>query len=371
MLIQENPGSRLIVVTLSLQSIASFGAKFDLKFNDAAEKLANFFNELGVDYVFDVSLARHICLIESQKEFASKFEKGEFPVLTSVCPGWVCYVEKTHGELLVPHLSKVKSPQQIMGSIVKQFLYDRDKISPDNIYHVTIMPCYDKKLEATRSEFCETSTNAQDVDCVLTPVEIEILLKNQDVDFSLLSKRKLDSFNSFWETKTLLKNHLGSGSGGYVENVFRFIAEKYFSKNLKNEKLNYKTTRNRDLIELSLEDEQGKKLLSFAVINGFRNIQTLVQRIKRNTCHYQFVEVMACPSGCLNGGAQLRGNNPEEKIYERVENLYKSLETSELSFDSDDNLNSEIYRILIKHESYLHTEFHAIPKNLNLINVNW
>ena len=333
------------MISLSLQSISSIAAKHNLEVQSAAEKIASFFHSLGVDYIFDISLARHFSLIESQKEFLDKFNKNQFPVLCSVCPGFVCYAEKTHGELIVPFLSRVKSAQQIMGVLVKNFLKDK-QLEGTDIYHITVMPCYDKKLEATRkrTDFCDISDeHIKEVDCVLTPIEIEVMLNKENIALSELIPRKLD-FLSDDPNGGQLRSHIGSGSGGYVENLFRFMASKFFEKYYKSgEQLDYKILRNKDFIDLSLEDESGNKLLSFAIINGFRNIQTLVQRIKRKSCHYQYIEVMACPSGCLNGGAQLRPDSSEDPILGRVDELYKSIPITDLSVDSEDRQVLELY----------------------------
>ena len=353
-------------MSLSLQSVASIGAKYNLTMQETAEKLASFFHQIGVDFIYDITIARHIALAETEKEFSEKFQNSQFPVLYSVCPFWVCYVEKTHGELLVPFLSKVKSPQQIMGIIVKQFFKNNNS---SNVYHVTIMPCYDKKLEATRNELF----NEKEVDCVLTPIEIEVMLNREGVVLSQLTSRKLDfiipEFNS-----DKLTSHLGSGSGGYTENLFRFMAAKYFKKNFEeNKKLEYKTLRNKDFIELRLDNENGETLLSFAVVNGFRNIQTLVQKIKRKTCNYHYIEVMACPSGCLNGGAQLRSDDKSENLFDKVEQLYKSLELTKLTLDYENEELDQIYDKCFTRETLtkLHTQFKPVEKTLNLINVNW
>lgn len=361
---------KVIVVSLSHQSIASIALKYALTFQESAEKLSTLFVQLGATFVFDITLARHISLIEAQREFERKYEQKAFPIFNSVCPGWVCYVEKTHGNL-VPYLSHVKSPQQIMGVIVKNFLkdrVDRDK----SIYHVTLMPCYDKKLEASRGYFEDPETIVRDVDTVLTPVELEVLLSLEGIVLPSLPSRKLDFLHPIVETRTVT-SHLGSGSGGYTENVFRFAANKLLGKKLDHgEKLVYKTRKNRDFYEIELKAAEGTLL--FAVVNGFRNIQTLVQRMKRKTCDYQFIEVMACPSGCLNGGAQLRSDVVEEK-FDKIDDVYKSLEITELPLDLSDERIACIYNDWFPTaetvEKYLYTEFKAVPKSVNLLNINW
>ncbi|RWS24171.1 tetratricopeptide repeat containing cytosolic Fe-S cluster assembly factor-like protein, partial [Leptotrombidium deliense] len=273
-----NPeNSRVIVVSLSHQSIASLAAKFGLTFQEAAEKLSSLFREIGASYVFDLTFARHISLIESQKEFEQRFANGT-PVLTSTCPGFVCYAEKTHGELLVPYLSRVRSPQQIMGAFVKYVWRSQMRIDK-KIYHVTVMPCYDKKLEASREEFLNDEVH--DVDCVLTPVEIEEMLDMFGTTLSTYKSSKLDCLIPELENADIA-THLGSGSGGFTENVFRHAAHLLFNESISRDApLEFQIRRNRDFLEVNLEDKiTNKKLLSFAIVNGFRNIQTLVQRIK-------------------------------------------------------------------------------------------
>lgn len=114
----------MVVLSLSLQSLASLAAKYRLSVQDTAERLASFFVDLGVDFVFDIALARHLCLVESAREFLQlhRHRQGsgkKEPLLSSTCPGFVCYAEKSQGPVLVPRLSGVKSPQQIMGLLVK------------------------------------------------------------------------------------------------------------------------------------------------------------------------------------------------------------------------------------------------------------
>jgi len=117
---------KLVVVSVSPQSRASLAARFQLSPADAAKKLTAFFKKLGVHYVFDTAFSRNFSLLESQREFVQRF-RGQanstqaLPVLTSACPGWICYAEKTHGSFLIPYLSTARSPQQVMGSLVKDF----------------------------------------------------------------------------------------------------------------------------------------------------------------------------------------------------------------------------------------------------------
>ncbi|KAI1301303.1 Cytosolic Fe-S cluster assembly factor narfl [Halotydeus destructor] len=255
-----------------------------------------------------------------------------------------------------------------MGVVIKKSWKQAQQIDKE-IYHVSVMPCYDKKLEASRLD----ESGGKDVDSVLTPVEIEMLLSSRAVVFNSLGLRKLDVIHKTLESNQVL-SHLGSGSGGYTENVFRFALKQLMDRHLSNsEQLEYKTRRNRDFLEVEVVN--GNTKLLFAVVNGFRNIQTLVQRMKRKTCDYQYVEVMACPSGCLNGGAQLRGDTVEEKLYDKVEDLYKSLDVTPLPLDLNDENIKNVYENWFPNDeaidANLYTTFKPVPKTVNLLTMHW
>lgn len=160
------------MVSLSIQPILSLAIRYDLPPNECAARLAGYFKYLGADMVVDMSICDDIALLENQREFVRRFRSKEsdgiknvIPMLASSCPGWVCYAEKTHGSYILPYISTTKSPQQIMGSLIKNFV---EKNYNKPIYHVTVMPCFDKKLEAAREDFFNKETESRDVDCVIT-----------------------------------------------------------------------------------------------------------------------------------------------------------------------------------------------------------
>lgn len=290
---------KVVVVSLSPQSRASIAAKYSLTAWETSSKLVSFFKGLGVHYVFDTTFSRDFSLIESAHEFIRRYRSssgsatGSLPMLASACPGWVCYAEKTHGNFILPYISTTKSPQQIMGSLVKDYLAASLGKRPDQVYHVTVMPCYDKKLEASRSDFYSDLYRTRDVDCVITSGEVEQMFEEKKVDFVSLSPQPLDNpFSSFDGDQ--LYGHRGGGSGGYLEYILRHAAFELFGHSV--QEICYKTLRNKDFREVTLEVD-GKAVLKFAAAYGFRNIQNLVQKMKRGKCPYHFVEVMACPSG--------------------------------------------------------------------------
>lgn len=371
---------REIVVSISLQTISSLAYKYSLEPQDAAERIASFFVSMGCDRVYDINLARHLALIESYREFKShRKSKPNIPLISSVCPGWICYAEKTNGELIIPHLSKVRSPQQIMGALVKQAAVKKDKKESD-VYHVTLMPCFDKKLEASRQEFKSGDERGSDVDCVLTPVELEEILNDEGVTLLDFERRKLDILvETGLPFDNPLSSHFGSVSGGYAENILMAYLAKD-SDIIGTNNLQYTIQRNSDFIELTFDEGHvsGDSSLPvrFAIINGFRNIQTVVQRLKRKALKYDYIEIMACPNGCINGGAQCRPiQEQDNQSHARsVQEVYKQIPSVDLSMNSDD-VNIKLYEKLeLKDQRQLnrtvYTSFRPVPKLQN-VTVNW
>lgn len=157
------------------------------------------------------------------------------------------------------------------------------------------MPCFDKKLEASRSDFLREDQLSKDVDLVITPVEIEQILEELEIEFTELGSSPIDSLIgtqiSSWNVPP------GSGSGGYAEHVLRYAAKELYDVTL--EKVIFKTVKNCDVLEAFFEKDD-KPILSVAIINGFRNIQNVVQKMKRKKLTYDYVEIMACPSGIFS-----------------------------------------------------------------------
>ena len=215
-----------MVFSLALQPLVSLSVRHGLTVQAAAEKITTALKQLGADLVVDLRLAEDWAILELQREFLERFraretggKPGAHTVLSSVCPGWVCYAEKTHGSWLLPHISRVKSAQQLMGTVVKDFLSSRLGVSRDTVYHVTLMPCFDKKLEASRDDFADAQTGVKDVDCVITTLELEEMLERENMDLAKLPSTKIDTILENGDTNILGND--GSGSGGYSDHLFR------------------------------------------------------------------------------------------------------------------------------------------------------
>lgn len=370
--------SQYIVVSLSVQPVLSLAVRYNLAPCEAAVHLAGYFIQLGADIVIDMNVADDFALLESQREFIKRYRamesdgvKNVLPMLASSCPGWICYAEKTHGSYILPYISTTKSPQQIIGCLVKERLAETHA-NGRPVYHVSVMPCYDKKLEAAREDFFNAQTESRDVDCVITAIEIEQMLQNDGVS---LADVKPANITNPWSqnSETTLWRHEGTGSGGYADHIFKYAAKELFGEHCT--QLEYKDLRNHDFREVSLEKD-GKVLLKFAIANGFRNIQNLVQKLKRGKSQYHYVEVMACPAGCLNGGAQVRpqGDKTVRELSADLETMYNSL-TARLPEHNE--TVRELYDSWLggvdsdKCVNILHTQYHAVEKMNTALNIKW
>uniref|UniRef100_A0A673MYZ1 Cytosolic Fe-S cluster assembly factor narfl-like n=1 Tax=Sinocyclocheilus rhinocerous TaxID=307959 RepID=A0A673MYZ1_9TELE len=280
--------------------------------------------------------------------------------------------QKAHGEFILPYISTTRSPQQMMGSLVKGYFASQKGVSPHQIYHVTVMPCYDKKLEASRPDFYLSEYETREVDCVITSGEVLKMLEEENVSLSDVEVAPLDTMFSNVCGEELL-GHAGSGSGGYLHHIYKHAAKQLFGVEV--DELTYKTIKNKDFQEVTLEKD-GQVLLRFAAVYGFRNIQNLVQKLKRGKSQYHFVEVMACPSGSLNGGGQLKPSSDQtsKELLQQVEELYHGERTS---VPEQDLRVAELYQSWLesvgkeKARPLLHTEYHAIEKNTSGLSIKW
>lgn len=166
---------RTIVLTIAQQPLLSLAQRYHLNPEEAARHLSGYFRQLGVDVVLSTKIADDLALLECRNEFVERYRESQtaesaavLPLLSSSCPGWVCYAEKTHGNFILPYIATTRSAQQIMGVLVKQWLAQKYQVNSSKIYHVTVMPCYDKKLEASREDFYSEVQQSRDVDCVIT-----------------------------------------------------------------------------------------------------------------------------------------------------------------------------------------------------------
>lgn len=362
---------KVVILSIQIQPLVSLAQKLQLSVDQTAKKLTSYFKSLGVDRVYDLKVAEDLALLEHQREFielksGNGEEKMKKPLLTSSCPGWICYAEKTHGKWILPHISRVKSAQQIMGSLLK------DKLKNQQVFHVTLMPCFDKKLEASRSDFINND-DEHDVDLVITTVEVEQMMVESGIDLTTLPESQLDTLVGSSGNDFLVSNY-GSGSGGFAENVFLSSAKVLFGQDV--QELKYRQVKNADFKEVLLDGQDGEVKLKFGIATGFRNIQNLIQKMKRKRCDYDFVEIMACPSGCLNGGAQCRPED-SDSIKETVLSLEKVYTDMKKQWPHDNKDVMKVYNEWLdgkdsdKAVNLLYTEYHAVEPMNNPLATKW
>ncbi|WFD31754.1 Cytosolic Fe-S cluster assembly factor nar1 [Malassezia sp. CBS 17886] len=341
---------RRFVATISPQTIASLATRyaFDTRapVPSAAAltllqaRVAHALCALGFDAVHDITLARHLALRAHTGEFfrrrearASGADAPRLPMLSSACPGWICYAEKAHSELL-PFVSATKSPQQIAGILAKQEHNAGDAHADTaRVYHVTVMPCYDKKLEASRPDMVDEH-GVKEVDCVLTTGELHDLLAEHGFD-PARSVPGEPAGAALSRAADAMLPEPGSSSGGYLFSVLAAVWKEWRASHHTDADLELRAIRSADYTEFILQaptdDGASSVVFKGAQCYGFRNLQNLVRKLQRETgakgkgtararrmavraaeadaamaAAYDYVEVMACPGGCVNGGGQMR-----------------------------------------------------------------
>lgn len=304
-------------------------------------KLVFALKALGFDKVYDTSLGADMTIFEEAAEFLDRLNNGgKLPLFTSCCPAWVKFAEQKYPELL-SNVSSCKSPMEMFAAVVKnQYKGEKKHV------HVAIMPCTAKKFEAKREEFV-AKYGSQAVDYVLSTQEIISMIKTAGINFAEAESVAVD--NPFEE-------YTGAGvifgvTGGVTEAVLRFAAK---DKSLK--EIAYTGVRGLAGVKEATVKIAGKDV-KIAVVSGLANASRLIEKIKNGEAAYDFVEVMACPSGCINGGGQPRTELCGRTL--RAEGIYKADET-EAKRASDENVS--VKKILddmdsrLKHE-LLHTSY--------------
>ena len=259
-------------------------------------KMVAALKRIGFDRVYDTDFAADLTIIEEGHELLSRIERNErLPLITSCSPGWINYCEREYPEIL-SNLSSCKSPHMMFGAVLKSYYAEKNFLDPKDVIVVSIMPCTAKKDEKNRE--INHYTNVKDVDYVLTTRELGRLIKLYGIDFNRLKDEDFDH-DMFGQAS-------GAGvicgvSGGVMEAALRTVSEIVTGKTL--EKLEFETLRGFKTIreaELNLNGLSVK----VAVVYSMKEARKVCEDIKNNVSPYTFIEIMACPGGCINGGGQ-------------------------------------------------------------------
>lgn len=297
---------------------------------DVSKKIATAMKLLG-GHAFHTDFGADVTIMEEGSEFVERLQNGgTFPMITSCCPGWIKYMELHYPDLF-SHLSSCKSPQQMFGSLVKSYYPIQYNVDAESVYHISVMPCTAKKFECSRSEM-ESEDGLRDVDLVLTSREFAKLLRLKGISLTSLEDSEFD--NLMGESSGAAR--IFGASGGVMEASLRAVYQL-----LTNKPFPYSTLeplRTQDGIKTMSIDISGKTF-NFAAVNGIGNINNVMEQIKDGTCPYHFIEVMACPNGCIGGGGAPLVN---EDMSMRQQGIYKSDTVLQHTVCSD---NSEIKKL--------------------------
>lgn len=308
--------------------------------------------KLGFDEVYDTSFTADLTVIEETNEFLNKLEKGDkLPLFTSCCPAWVKYAEEKHPELL-HQVSTCKSPQQMFGSLIKAYDKERDPKDGKETVIVSVMPCTAKKAEAGREEF--SSDGRQDVDIVLTTKGLADMIYESGIVFRELEPEALDMPFGMYSGAGLLFGV----TGGVTEAVIRKVVRDKSYTNINN--IKFIGVRGMDGIkEFELPLEDGSTVLKIAVVSGLGNAENLIEKMNAGEAFYHFIEVMACPGGCVGGAGQPFGLKDKKK--QRADAIYASDKQTQLRHSDENPIIPSLYDGVLKGRAHelLHIHYHG------------
>ncbi len=353
-----NDTEKFVVVQHAPAVSVTLAEEFGLKPGaDIAGIMTAALRRLGFDRVFDTAFTADLTIMEEASELAQRIQNnGPLPMMTSCSPGWIRFIEQYYPEL-IPNVSTCKSPQQMLGAVIKHYFAKKQKLKPEQIFSVAIMPCTAKKFEAQRPEMAPE--NLPDVDAVLTTRELARVIRMHGIDINALAPDAADS--PFGQRSSAGK--LFAGSGGVMEAALRTA--------------NFLLTGN-ELPELKIKNLRGLKPVKkarlniagldvgVAVVSGLANVRKILDDIKNGRSNLHFIEVMTCPGGCVAGGGQPL-NADTNAIRARLNRLYKIDRDAEIRCSHN---NPEIKRIYqdflgepLGHKSHQLLHTHYTPTN--------
>ena len=350
----HNPDT-VTVVQVAPAVRAAWGEQFGLPPEVATEKrLATILRHMGVEYVFDTNFAADLTIMEEGTEFIERFThpgSAPMPMFTSCCPGWMRFV-KTQAPELLGNISTCKSPQQMFGAITKTYFAEKMGIDPAKICCVSIMPCVAKKDECTWPGMDSTGTG-QDVDYVLTTRELARLIRAEAIDPSAMPESEYDSPLGEYTGAGVIFGATGGVMEAALRTAFKLVTGKNPGPDVFREVRGMKPWK-------EAEFNIGGAVVRAAVVHGLGNVRKLIAAVERGEAQYDFVEVMACPGGCVGGGGQPI-HDGQEFAEKRAPVLYAIDKKKPIRFSHE---NPEVNRL---YETYL--EKPCSPKSHHLLHV--
>ena len=341
--------NKIVVFQFAPSIRTSIGEEFNLPYGSiVTEQLVAGIKELGADRVFDTCVGADFTTIEEANELIEKLENKTTPCLTSCCPAWVKFIEFNYPKF-IPHLATTRSPQIILGGLIKTYWAKKENINPKDITVVSIMPCVAKKYEIQRKEL--EINGLMPVDYVLTTRELAYLFKKHNINLKEISPQKIDN---------PLGIHSGAGviygaSGGVVESALRTAYKKITKKELT--KIEFEQVRGMEGIKRATIKINGKSV-KIAVINGIENAKKILKELKKEPQLYDAVEVMACPGGCIGGGGQPMPIDSEIRK-KRADSLYRIDDKKEIRLAHKNPIIKKVYQDFLVSKEMVHSICHT------------
>lgn len=335
--------TKTVIVGTAPAVRAAIGEEFGYSVGtDSEGKMVAALKAIGFNKVFDVNMAADVTIMEEGTEFLARLndENAKLPMITSCSAGWIRFIEFNFPELL-PHLSTCKSPQQMFGAIMKTYYAKKHGLDPKNIAVVTVMPCVAKKFEITRPDECAAGDGIPDVDATITTRELARMIKNYGIDFKALDpKTQYDELIGKGSTAGLIFG----ATGGVMEAALRTVSEVVTGKTLDN--IDFKAVRGtKGIKEATIT--LGGKTLNICVASGLKNARQVMDEVRAGTSKYHFIEIMACPGGCVNGGGQPIVSSADRNVIDvaktRANALYKKDKKSDLRKSHENPAVKELY----------------------------
>ena len=354
----KDPDTYVVVQTAPAVRVA-LGEEFGMPIGTNVKgKMVTALKRIGFDKIFDTNTGADLTIMEEANEFVERIQNnGVLPMITSCSPGWVRFAEKNYGDLL-DHLSSCKSPHQMFGAIIKSYYAEKNNIDPNKIYVVSVMPCIAKKYESKREEM--EVNGIRDVDSVITTRELARMIKQANIEFDKLEDETFD--NPMGEATGAAA--IFGVTGGVMEAALRTAYELITGEEL--QKLEFEEIRGAKGIKKATV-QIGDKQVKVAVAHGLGNARKVMEEIKNGTADYSFVEVMACPGGCIMGGGQPIKNSKTRMTVDvrgkRAAAMYSIDERSTIRKSHENPVLKQIYKDYIgnpgEHKAHelLHTHY--------------
>lgn len=331
---------KVLVVQTAPATRVALGEEFGMEVGSISTgKMVAALRRLGFDYVFDTNFAADLTIMEEGSEFLERLKKGgPFPMFTSCCPAWVNLAEKLYPQFL-KNLSSAKSPHQMLGSVIKSYFAKKINVSPEKIFVVSIMPCTAKKDDIIRPQHMVGNLPA--VDVVLTTRELGKLIKMRKIPYASLPEENYDD---------PLGESTGAGAifgvtGGVMEAALRTAYELGLGKSLS--KIEFASVRGLGGVREATIDFDGKQL-RVAIAHGGANVRKLLDKIIKGEVYYDFIEIMACPGGCIGGGGQPKSLD-KDVLVKRMEAIYTIDEKSVLRKSHENPSIKKLYEEFLEH----------------------